>query len=190
MSSRDSLSRVLKTLVIVGAVVIPQTGYSRSASSAPPLPPPSGSTVRISTEAELQDAVSHLQSETTILIAPGTYRLTRTLWINGHFANVALRGESGNRDDVVLVGPGMTHASYGDVPYGIWTGGDVQGVEISNLTLRDLYSYAIDFAAGTERPHVYNVHLVDAGGPFIEARADQGPAVDDGVVEYSAIEYT
>ena len=146
--------------------------------------------VRVSTESQLQEAVRNLQSDTTILIAPGTYRLTRTLWINGASSNVALRGESGNRDDVVLVGPGMGHAAYGDVPYGIWTGGGVQGVEISNLTVRDVYNYAIVFASGTQQPHVYNVHLIDAGAPFIEARADEGPAVDNGIVEYSVIEYT
>ena len=76
------------------------------------------------------------------------------------------------------------------MPYGIWTGGDVQGVEISNLTVRDIYNHAIMFAAGTQRPHVYNVHLIDAGAAFIESRADQGPGVDNGIVEYSTIEYS
>ncbi|HWF83876.1 MAG TPA: Ig-like domain-containing protein, partial [Vicinamibacterales bacterium] len=194
MASSVQVGRVgkalLKILVIGAVVVSPQTGYTRSASSAPTLDAPSGVVVRVSTEPQLQEAVRSLQSDTTVLIAPGTYRLTSTLSISGTFANVALRGESGNRDDVVLIGSGMGRASYGDVPYGIWTGGSVQGIEISNLTIRDIYNSAIVFASGTQQPHVYNVHLVDAGAPFIEARADAGPATDNGIVEYSVMEYT
>ena len=188
MASSVQVGRVRKALLkilVVGAVVVsPQTGYTRSASSAPTLDPPSGIVVRVSTEPQLQEAVRNLQSDTTILLAPGTYRLTSTISISGAFTNVALRGETGNRDDVVLVGPGMGRASYGDVPYGIWTGGAVQGIEISNLTIRDVYNSAIVFATGTQQPHVYNVHLIDAGAPFIEARADASPATDNGIVEY------
>jgi hypothetical protein len=187
---RRFVTALLKTLVIGGLIVSPQTGYTRSASTAPSLDPPSGVVVRVSTEPQLQQAVRTLQSDTTILIAPGTYRLTSTLSVSGTFANVALRGETGNRDDVVLVGPGMGRASYGDVPYGVWTGGSVQGIEISNLTIRDVYNSAIVFASGTQQPHVYNVHLIDAGAQFIEARAEVGPAADKGIVEYSVFEYT
>jgi hypothetical protein len=60
---------------------------------------------------EPQAAVAGLASNTTILIAPGTYRLTSTLYVNGTFASVALRGSSGNADDVVLVGPGIDYFS-------------------------------------------------------------------------------
>ena len=91
---------------------------------------------------------------------PGTYALTSTLYVNGTFANVALRGSSGNADDVVLVGPGMTNASYGSVPYGIWSGGNVQGITIANVTIRDLYYHPIIFNGGTQSPRVYNVRLV------------------------------
>ena len=47
-----------------------------------------------------------MASNTTILIAPGTYPLTRTLYVNGPFTNVTIRGATDNRDDVVLVGRG------------------------------------------------------------------------------------
>jgi hypothetical protein len=189
MVTKAPFVRILATALFF-AFIAQQTGSGRAAVTAPSLPAPSGAIVKVASEAALQDAVSHLGSNTTILIAAGTYRLSRTLWINGQFNNVALRGATDNSDDVVLVGPGMSHASYGDVPYGIWTGGGVQGVEISNLTVRDIYNHAIMFASGTQRPHVYNVHLIDAGAAFIESRADQGPAVDNGIVEYSTIEYT
>jgi len=67
--------------------------------------------VNVATEPQLQAAVAGLASNTTILIAPGTYRLTSTLYVNGTFASVALRGSSGNADGVVLVGPGIDYFS-------------------------------------------------------------------------------
>ncbi len=146
--------------------------------------------MNVATEPQLQAAVARLASNTTILIAPGTYTLTSTLYVNGTFANVALRGSSGNADDVVLVGPGMTNASYGNVPFGIWSGGNVQGITIANVTIRDLYYHPIIFNGGTQSPRVYNVRLVNAGQQFIKANPDaSGAGVNNGVVEYAVIEY-
>jgi len=51
--------------------------------------------VNVATEPQLQAAVAGLTSNTTILIAPGTYTLANTLYVNGMFTNVALRGSSG-----------------------------------------------------------------------------------------------
>ena len=161
-----------------------------AARPAPPLPAPSGNVVNVATEAQLRTAVAALASNTTILIAPGTYVLTTTLYVNGTFSNVALRGSSGNADDVVLAGPGMTNASYGNVPFGIWTGGNVQGITIANLTIRDVYYHPIIFNAGTQSPRVYNVRLVNAGEQFIKSNPDgNGGGVNNGVVEYAVIEY-
>jgi hypothetical protein len=124
----------------------------------------------------------------TIVIAPGTYMLSSSLYLNG-LSDVTIRGGTNSRDDVVLVGPGMTNASYGDVPYGIWTG-NVQGVTIANLTIRDVYYHPIIFNAGTQSPRVYNVHLINAGQQFIKSNPDDaGGGVNNGIVEYSVIEY-
>jgi Bacterial Ig domain/Carboxypeptidase regulatory-like domain len=173
------------------ALIFPAVAYGRSTASPPPLPAPSGTVVNVATEPQLQSAVSQLKSNTTIVIAPGTYTLSSTLYVNGTFSNVTLRGATDNRDDVVLVGKGMTTASYGNVPYGIWTGGNVQGVTIANLTIRDLYYHPILFNAGTQSPHVYNVHLINAGQQFIKSNPDSaGGGVNNGIVEYSVFEYT
>jgi hypothetical protein len=59
---------------------------------------------------QLQAAVSALASGTTILIQPGTYRLTQQLRIRYGVTNVALRGATGNRNDVVLLGTRMNTA--------------------------------------------------------------------------------
>ena len=103
---------------------------------------------------------------------------------------VGFRGSTDRADDVVIIGPGMTNVRYGDAPYGIWTGGDVRGITIANLTIRDFYLHPIIFNAGTVAPHLYNVRLVNAGQQFVKANPSaDGRGVDDGLVEYTVIEY-
>jgi hypothetical protein len=179
-----------RTLAVLATVLLGARAESAPARPAPSLPAPTGTIVNVSTEPQLQNAVAHLQSNTTILVAPGTYTLTSTLYINGTFTNVELRGSSGNPDDVVLQGPGMTNATYGNVPFGVWTGGNVQNVLIANLTIRDVYYHPIIFNAGTQSPRVYNVRLVNAGQQSIKSNPDgSGGGVNNGVVEYAVIEY-
>jgi hypothetical protein len=154
-----------------------------------PLPAPTGAVVNVSTVRQLQSAVASLSSNTTILIAAGTYNLTSPLYVNGTFTNIAIRGATGNRDDVVLVGKGMTVD--GGVPFGIWTGGNVRGVTIANLTIRDVYSHPIMLNGGTQSPLLHNLRLVNAGQQFVKANPDgAGGGVDNGIVEYSVVEYT
>lgn len=164
---------------------------ARSVSSGSPLPPATGRVVSVSTEPQLRSAVASISSNTTIVIAAGTYALTSPLWINGSFSNVTIRGASDAADDVVLLGKGMAAVSDGGVPYGIWVGGNVRDVTIANLTIRDVYQHAIVFNAGTQSPRVYGVRLIDAGEQFIKANPDgTGGGVDNGSVEFSTIEYT
>ena len=186
------MSRAGRSVRVCAAVaVLLVFGSSGMAGkSAPPLAPPSGATVNVSTESELQQAVKSLRSDTTILLAPGVYQLSSTLWINGALERVEIRGATDNPGDVVLAGPGMRRASFGLVPYGIYAGGGAQGVTIANLTIRDIYQDAIVFA-GVQDPSVYNVRLVDSGGPFIRALADEsGRPANHGVVDYATVEYT
>ncbi len=186
------MSRAGRTVRVCAAIAALLVGASNAVAetTAPPLPPPSGATVAVSTESELQQAVKDLRSDTTVLLAPGVYRLSSTLWVNGALERVAIRGASDNPDDVVLAGPGMEHASVGLVPYGVFAGGGARDVTIANLTIRGVYYDAIAFS-GVQDPHVYNVRLVDSGGPFVRALADEsGRAASHGVVEYAAVEYT
>lgn len=173
-------------LLAYGFVTSPT--QAASPDSAPALPAPSGAIVHVSTVAQLQAAFQSLQSGQTILISPGTYKLTGTLYVNGR-SNVTVRGATNNRNDVVLVGRG-----YGDsgLPYGIWTGQGASNVMIANLTIRDVYEHPIVFNAGTTSPHVYNVRLVNAGTQLLKSNPDPsagGVGVHNGVVEYSVFEY-
>ena len=149
------------TLVMLGAT----NAFAAPSAPAPPLPAPSGAVVRVTTEPQLQAALANLTSGTTILVAPGTYVLTSTLYIGnrGPLSNVALRGETNDRDDVQLVGPGMSNPSFGAVPHGIWVGGAVNGVLIANLTIREVYYHPIMLNAGTAAPRIYNVRAMNGG---------------------------
>ena len=105
---------------------------------------------------------------TTISIAAGTYKLTNTLYIKS--ADVTLRGATNRRDDVILVGKGMTSATDGGVPYGVWT--DSPRLTIANLTIRDVFEHAIILNPNADGARVYNVHLINAGAQFIKANPD------------------
>jgi len=185
---RERHRRTILAVILVGwMIALVSAG---PATPAPPLPPPQGSVVTVSTTAQLQNAIASIASNTTILIAPGTYAISTTLYINGSFTDVAIRGATGNRDDVVIVGKGMAAANDGGVPFGIWVGGDVRGVTIADLTIRDVYYHPIMLNAGTHTPLIHNVRLVNAGEQFVKSNPDAaGVGVDNGIVEYSVIEY-
>jgi hypothetical protein len=161
------------------------------AASVIGLATPSGTVVTVSTEPQLQAAVRTLTSNTTIVITRGTYFLSQPLYVHGPLSNVTIRGASANREDVVLVGTGMSYAGDARVPYGIWTGGGVRNVIIADLTIRDVRYHALIFNAGTDRPRVYDVDLIDAGQQLLKSNPDAaGAGVNDGIVEDSVFEYT
>ena len=157
---------------------------------APPLPPPSGNVVAVATVAELESAVAALTSGTTILVAPGTYALTQSLVIGGGVVDVALRGATDDRDDVVLLGGGM------DTP-GVNIGvqcRNAQGVLIANLSIGQVYWHPLQLQGeqGCDAVRLYNLRLFDAGEQFVKGTVDfaDPDGVDDGIVEYCLIEYT
>jgi hypothetical protein len=179
---------MLCAIMVAHSPVAPRAA---SPDSAPPLPPPAGQVLHVATEATLQSAVAAAPSGATIVIAPGTYRLSSTLYLNRAISDLTIRGATDNRNDVVLAGPGMTNAGFGAVPHGLWTGGGVVRLTVANLTIRDVYHHPLIFNAGTEQPRVYNVRLLDAGEQFLKANPDgSGGGVDGGAVEYSVIEYS
>ena len=145
-------------------------------------------TVPVSTDAQLQAAVKAATHGTTIVLAAGTYTLSSTLWLVSK-NDITIRGGTGRASDVVLVGRGMSNATYGAVPHGIWSSG--LRTTIADLTIRDVYHHPIIFNAGAEQPRVSNVRLVNAGTQFIKSNPDpSGGGVDSGIVENSVFEYT
>ena len=61
---------------------------------------------------------------------------------------------------------------------------------IANLTIRDVFYHPIILNAGVQSPLVHNVHLINAGQQFVKSNPNPaGGGVDNGIVEYSIIEY-
>jgi hypothetical protein len=160
-----------------------------SACQAPPLPMTGTRLVPVSTEPQLQTALTQALSGDTIVLANGTYYLSRTLYVNGKH-NITLRGTAGC-DGVVLVGRGMDNSNYGQVMIGIWS--NSLYTTIAHLTVRETYDNAITLNAGAQAPYIYSVKLLNAGSQFIKANptnAAQGTGVNNGVIEHSWLEYT
>lgn len=162
---------------------------SEPLKEAPVLPEPVGTVVHVSSEAELQQAINSHASDMTIVVQPGVYELSRTLLVKD-VDNLSIRGATNNPADVVLRGPGMKNAAYGNTPSGIWVG-NASDVQIANMTLRDFYFHPVILNAGAESPHLYNLHLIDAGEQFVKSNPDgRGGGNDDGLVEHTVFEYT
>ncbi len=69
---------------------------------------------------------------------------------------------------------------------GIWFG-NVDGVFVSKLTIRDAPVHAITLNAGVKRPVIRDVHLLDIGDQMIKANPS---GVDGGVLEDSLMEFS
>lgn len=185
---------IARSLCLAAAVCLSGASAASAQSMIPPpapaLPPPSGPTVTVSTVGQLQSAVDALTSGTTILVQPGSYRLTRTLRIRNNVTNVSLRGATNNRNDVVILGTGMNTPGV-SIALKVENAQDVQ---IANLSIGQAYQHPIQLKGemGAERVHVYNVRLFDAGEQFLKSTVDfRNPnGVDDTTVEYSLFEFT
>ena len=158
---------ILRNLIFacfIIVMILASSLIAKPSSSAPALPAPSGTIVNVSTETALVNAVLGISSNTTIVIAAGTYNLTNTLHITGGVTNVSLRGATGNRDDVIIAGKGMSVSSYGNVPHCILVS-DAQNVLIADLTLHDAWYHNVQIAgnSGADEVHLYNLHLYDSG---------------------------
>ncbi len=172
---------------------------------APSLPPPTGTVINVSTVSQLQSAVANLKSGQTIMIAAGTYKLSGTLYVPQGLTNVAIRGATGKAGDVVIQGDALLdpYAPYngsdtwgagsgvsGSILYGVWLG-NVQGVTVADLTLKDFVDHAIILNAGVQSPLIHNVVMLDTGEQLIKSNPDgSGGGVNNGIVEYCTIGYT
>lgn len=156
--------------------------------NAPILPAPTGNIVAVMNVDQLQLAIDNLQDDTTVLLEPGDYYLNQTLYIQEN--NITIRGNHNSCDQVNLIGKGMEEASFGNVPHGIWN--NANNLTVQNLTIRDVYYHPIQFDANADSPTLYNLRLLDAGEQFIKGSSGGSPGtgVDNGVVEYTIMEYT
>lgn len=141
----------------------------------------SAHTRNVSTVAELNNAVSNCSSGDEIVVAAGTYNLTTVLSL--HRPNVVIRGATGNREDVILVGGGMNSRGVNE---GISVGAD--DVTIKDLTLKEFYFNAIHTRAenDVDRTLISNVKTWNIGEHHIKGSRhsrDISKVSDDIVIE-------
>jgi hypothetical protein len=181
------MPKLTRVAIIALVLVLRGTPSSALPPEAPPLPAPSGTVVSVASVTQLQDALATLTSGTTVVVQPGRYALTRDLWIR-NVSNVALRGATNDRDDVVIVGRGMTTTGVGMVLHV----SNASDVLIANLSLGEVYYHPLQLhgEANVSDVHVYNVRLFNGGEQLLKASTDDVTGVVRGLIEYSVFEYT
>jgi hypothetical protein len=144
-------------------------------------------TVNVSNLSQLQTAIRNLTSDTTILVADGTYNLSGSLYLPQNITNVAIMGVSGNREAVVIAGAGMS----GIIPFGFWAD-NVNNLTFANMTIRDFQQHGIILNGRVDSPVFQNLHIIDIGDQFIKCNptGDGLNGVDNGILENSLLEYT
>ena len=148
-------------------------------SFCPALAPPRGASLIVSTEADLRAQAHDAAPSTTIFIEQGIYEM-------GDFLNIVndgitLRGASGDRDDVILDFGGMDEGYFGVMV-------EADDVSIADLTIRNAHDHGVAIQ-GTDRPVLYNLHIVDIGDQLVKVNP-VGDGSDDGLLACSLLEYT
>jgi len=135
-----------------------------SCLSAQALP---GATWEVASVADLDTADENLQVGDEIVIATGTYPLDRTIQMN--VAGTTIRGSSGVRSDVVLIGGGMNNHG---VDEGITVGADdvtIRDLSVSQFYYNGLHTRAED---DVQRTLIANVETRDCGERHIKGSRD------------------
>ncbi len=93
--------------------------------------------VRVSTFDQLRQALAECSPGDEIVLAPGKYHVTRSLYVAR--ADVVVRGQTGKPEDVVLHGDGMNTNT------GMRTCVSMaaDGVQLRDLTIRDFWQYGV-----------------------------------------------
>ncbi len=145
----------------------------------PPLPPPMGPTIHVSSESDLRDRTHNATPGTTILIQPGTYDMQGFVHIIN--SGITLRGATGDRDEVILDFGGMTSGYFGVLV-------DADDVTIADLTIRNARDHGVSIQ-GRDRPVLYNLRIQDIGDQLVKVNP-AGDGSEDGLLACSRLEYT
>jgi len=147
-----------------------------------------GATVwNVSNVSQLNTAMGGLGYGDEVIITPGNYNI----YTSGHTyviraRNVTIRGSTGNRDDVVLWGGGMSNSS------GVYEGFQIysDNVTISALTLSGFHNHAVHFQPGADYSHVDNVRTLNIGQQHMKGGTSSPNAIVGGLIENCLMEQT
>lgn len=151
-----------------------------STNYCPPLAPPTGNIININNQADLIDEAYSAPADSTLLIAPGTYNMSDFLHIRPN--GLTLRGQTGNRDDVILDFGGMVGGHFG-------TYVDADDVTIADLTIRNATDHGVSIN-GKDRPLLYNLHIIDINDQLVKVNSPDNNDSDNGVLACSRLEYS
>ena len=164
----------------------PATSSGWNWDNPEPLPVMPAGAVQVANVSELINAVANLQSNQTISIQPGTYNLSGPLYVPQGINNWAIRGATGDRDDVVIQGNGMN----GSVSFGFWIGNSPHGT-LADLTIQNIREHGVIANPGAHDMLYHGLRMVDVGDQFIKSNPNgYGNGNHNGTVAYSIFEYT
>ena len=166
-------------------IVTPAPAPEPEPTPAPELPP-APTTVLIGSEAELQAAVAALRSNTILVLAPGSYQLTRPLTVAGGLQGVELRSSTGRAADVILVGPPATET---DAQPAAIVASNVTRLSLTGLTVQNSSGYAIVLGTGVQQPSLRGLRIVNAGQFVLSTLHADGTGAAGGLVEACSFEY-
>lgn len=149
-----------------------------SSALCPALPPATGSTLTVTTEAGLRDQAYNAPAGTTIIVAAGTYQMQSFVQI---INSLTLRGATGNHEDVILDFGGMDGGHFGILV-------EADDVTIADLTIRQANDHGVAIN-GADRPTLYNLHILDIGDQLVKVNPG-GDGSEDGLLACSRLEYT
>lgn len=171
--------------IFMGTNFLNAKGNATTSVYCPPLAPPAGNIVSVSTVSELVTAANNAEPNTTILIVDGVYNLAGA-YLRIAQPGVVLRSAHGNREAVVLDGDYISTEIIQIV---------ASNVTIADLTLREAYNHPIHVMStdsfNTNDTFLYNLHIIDPGQQAIKVNpADSTHYTDRGVIACSQIELT
>jgi hypothetical protein len=185
--STSMIGLLLLASTVITAVsrpsLTPTTHANPTATTyCPPLNPPTGPAITVSSQADLINQAYNAAPGTTLWIAPGTYNMGSYVHIihNG----IALRGQTGDQGDVILDFGGMVGGHFGILV-------DADDVTIADLTIRNASDHGVSVQA-RDRTILYNLHILDINDQLVKVNptTDNSRSSEDGLLACSRLEYT
>lgn len=177
--------------ILLGVLLLTACGGTTvSSNSCGALPAPTNAIYDVDTVPALVQAVQDANQNggnRTIRVAAGTYNLGQTLLISQ--PNISIRGATGDRGDVALLGAGMSS----NMPHIFLVRAD--RFTVADLTLGRVANHGIQIQGELDADDllVHNVRFIDTGEQMLKGSfnpADTSVGSDRGVVRCSRFEYT
>lgn len=154
--------------------------------------PNTGAVVTVTSVAELNAAMSQANSQNgdlTILVEPGNYVLnSNLLFISQNMENLMIKGSTGNRDDVVIVGQGWNDASVTHV-FNV----AADNFTVADMTIGEVYYHAVQVHSNpNDADHftMRNVRVIDVKEQMVKVSGGGSLLADNGLIECSSFEFT